>query len=167
MILISIDPGNLESGFVTVETNDFSILYFDKAKNDTLISLLKTNYYDAVAIEWIQNYGARLIGGRVVGGAGQTVFETCREAGRFQQIALDGGATVDLIYRTTIKAHITGKANANDSQVRSCLIDRFGVKGTKANPGKLYGFKSDCFSALALATYWVDNGCLWKRLERA
>lgn len=156
-VLMAIDPGTSESAFVVMDTEDYRIVDKGKVENDALMALVKTGYFDMMAIEWIQNYGARLIGGKVVGGAGQSIFETCRFVGRIQQISLDMGSPVHLIYRTTIKAHITGKANSNDKQVRSCLLDRYGEKGTKLKPGKLYGFSNDMFSALAVATYWVDT----------
>ena len=157
MVLLAIDPGTSQSAFLVLDTDTYSIIDKGKVENDVLIGMVKTGYFDMLVIEWIQNYGARLIGGKVVGGAGQSVFETCRYVGRIQQIALDMGSKVELVYRTTIKAHITGKANANDKQVRSCLLDRYGEKGTKSKPGILYGVNNDMFSALAVATYWVDK----------
>lgn len=157
MIILGIDPGPTLSAYLVLDTEDYRIIDKGKVENDKLMELVKTGYFDLMVIEWIQNYGARLIGGKVRGGAGQTVFETCRIVGRLQQIAIDMGSKVELVYRTTIKAHITGMANANDKQVRSCLLDRYGEKGTKSNPGRLYGINNDMFSALAVATYWADT----------
>jgi len=41
--------------------------------------------------------------------------------------------------------------------VNQVLRDRFGEKGTKKNPGKLFGVHDHIWSALALAVYSADK----------
>ena len=41
--------------------------------------------------------------------------------------------------------------------IRQALIDRFGDKGTRKDPGKLYGFKHDMWQALAISTYVLET----------
>ena len=58
--------------------------------------------------------------------------------------------------------NICNSMKANDSTIKQALVDRFARgqknygKGTKSNPGFFYGFKSDIWSAFAVATTYHD-----------
>ena len=105
-----------------------------------------------LAIEMIGHYGAGMP-------AGKEVFDTCVWIGRFAQAFeehANDGQTWTTHLRTPIKAHLCGNARAKDGNVAQALRDRFGEKGTKANPGPFYGVKSHIWQAIALAVYHSD-----------
>ena len=66
------------------------------------------------------------------------------------------------ITRREVKNHICrGHRKKNDSQVRSCLIERYGPDvndaiGTKKDPGPLYGVTGDVWAALAVGVAYRD-----------
>jgi hypothetical protein len=144
MIILAIDPGNQESGYVI--WNGKEIVEFGKCKNEHLKSDVKYNKrdYDLCAIEMVASYGMPV---------GATVFETCVWIGRFAEHAHD----VNLVYRKDVKMHLCGQTRAKDSNIIQALKDRFGEKGTKKNPGLTYGLSKDVWQAFALAVYFYDT----------
>lgn len=146
-MILAIDPGNQESAFVLVEDNLSRVIDKAKLDNETLISVitdLKLNRkLDCVCIEMVASYGMAV---------GKTVFETCVWIGRFYQaIYEEYGIEPTFIYRMDEKMALCHDSKAKDSNIRQALIDRFGVVGTKKNPGYFYGFKKDIWSAMAVA----------------
>ena len=89
------------------------------------------------------------------------VMLTAREQGRFQEIFESVDRKVDYIFRQTVKAHIAGKATANDSEIRKALLDRYGGErvalGKKASPGPLWGIKADLWQALAAGIAYAEK----------
>ena len=94
---------------------------------------------------------------------GQTVFDTCVWIGRFYEL-WSQWCDVHKMFRKEIKMNLCGQTRAKDSNIRQALVDRFsyerhaakGGKGTKADPGWFYGFKSDVWQAYALGVTWID-----------
>lgn len=154
-MILAIDPGNIESAFVLVE-NDLSKVYEkDKVDNSILINLIaywsNNDEYkiDYIAIEGIQSYGMAV---------GKSVFETCYFIGRLiESTRRDLMKNPIMIYRMEEKMCLCHSVKANDSNIRHALIDIYAPdtpnngKGTKKAPGYFYGFKSDIYSALAVA----------------
>jgi hypothetical protein len=101
---------------------------------------------DQLAIEGIACYGMPV---------GKETFDTCIWIGRFMQKFGPGATT--LVYRGDVKMHLCQSMRAKDPNVRQALLDRFGLPGTKKAPGLLYGIKSHCWSALAVAVTWWDK----------
>lgn len=147
MIILAVDPGTIESAFVVLETEDYAILDKGKVANAELIDLVKTGYFDMLAIEGFQSFGMPV---------GKEVFETAYYIGRLMQIAEDMGSKVRMVYRSEVKMHHCHTMKAKDTNIRQALIDRFGEPGKKATPGKLYGVSKDVWSALAIAVYVAD-----------
>ncbi len=147
MIILGIDPGPKESGFVIWDTDKRRPTDSDIMENDSLKSYLHCGEgLDTVAIEWLTGYGQI---------AGNDVYETCRWVGKFEEcIEL---CPVELIPRKDIKRHLCGNTTTNDKYVRQALIDRFGEQGTKKNPGPLYGISGHMWSALAVAVTAADR----------
>lgn len=105
----------------------------------------------AVAIEWVQSYGAPV---------GMELFETIWWAGQFAEAAWPSG--VARVPRMVVKKHLAHQ-RAKDAEIRGALVDRFGgiggravAIGTKAQPGPLYGVTADRWAALAVAVTFCD-----------
>lgn len=155
-IILAIDPGNVESGFVVVQyENDQIIKVAHKGKipNDKLLSLIyKTPKSWEVAIEMVASYGMAV---------GKDVFDTCVWIGRFTEAAQ--GRKIEQIYRKEEKLYLCGKLTAKDSNIAQALVDRFAPgqsnygKGTKKDPGFFYGFSKDMWAAMAVATAYLDK----------
>jgi hypothetical protein len=140
-ILLAIDPGNMQSGFV--EYIDGYIFKSGIEPNEKILDCIQYNSIDAIAIEMIASYGMPV---------GADVFETVVWIGRFVQHAIHCGyAAPRLIYRRDVKMHLCGNMHAKDKNIRQRLIDLFGPPGTKKNPGRTYGITSHAWAALALA----------------
>ncbi len=144
---IAIDPGPLKSGVVLYEMPGELPIVIDceEMNNDSIIGILKPKDYDAVAIEMIASYGMAV---------GKSVFDTCVWIGRFYQIAMLNHVVPDLVFRAEVKLRICGQSRAKDANVLAAIKDLYGGKdcrGTKKNPGPLYGVSGHCMSALAVA----------------
>jgi hypothetical protein len=148
MKILSIDPGPIESGLVV--WNGKVILCKEIINNEKFsgedIQLIGA---DVLLIEQIKSYGMSV---------SDSVFDTVFWTGRFVQ------KWKDLCHRDwyrvprrEIKMHLCGSMRAKDSNIRQAIIDRFGVPGTKKNPGLTYGLKKDLWSAFALAIFWSDT----------
>jgi len=144
MIILAIDPGNVDSAYVVydmkLETNP--ILDFSLDKNEIVREALKDRLdsVDATVIEMVASYGMPV---------GKTVFETCVAIGRFWELLKE--KPVYTLYRKQITLELCNSTRAGDSNVRQRLIDIYGPPGTKKCPGVLYGFSKDLWAALAVA----------------
>lgn len=139
MILLAIDPGTNESGWVRML--DDRIVGSGIIGNPELLEQLKTDGADRLAIEMIASYGMPV---------GAETFQTVLWIGRFMQAYRNPDA-VELIYRKDVKMHLCGSPRAKDPNIRQALIDKIGPQGTKKEPGPTYGVKSHAWAALAVA----------------
>lgn len=158
-MIFAIDPGTSESAYVIVKDDLSEVIDKGKVTNQDMLSIINefTNAYlrkdwmitarPLVAIEMIQSYGMAV---------GQETFETCVWIGRFFQVFYTYGFIPEFIYRKEEKITLCNSMKAKDSNIRQALIDRFGVVGTKKNPGYFYGFKKDIWSAMAVAVTYHD-----------
>ena len=148
---LGIDPGNLQSGWALLD-RERGVLGSGVMANAVLLEKIRAlgDEQDvALAVEWITSMGMAV---------GQTVFDTCRFAGRVQE-AFHAPEAVVFIPRVQVKLHLCSKRNAKDPNVRQALIDLFPASGdgavpqigTKRNPGPLYGVASHAWPALAVA----------------
>lgn len=153
--ILAIDPGNMESGYVLVEHDGQEIrkvLDVGKVPNGEIFPVL-CREYQHLAIEMVAGMGMPV---------GQEVFDTCVWVGRFWEIALrSGGYEPKRIYRREEKLYLCGRLSAKDKNIRQALIDRYGVVGTKANPGFFYvngvKFAKDMWAAMAVAVTYFDK----------
>ena len=113
------------------------------------VGFWKQNQYkiDKLIIEMIASYGMAV---------GKEVFETCVWIGRFVELARLQGIETQYIYRKEEKMNICNSMKAKDSNIRQALIDRFGVVGTKKNPGWFYGVSKDVWAAIAVGVTYYD-----------
>lgn len=147
-MILAIDPGPEQSAYVFLNELPFPEA-FGIVSNADMLEIILNNWKDSLAIEGVACYGMPV---------GKEVFDTCIWIGRFAQ-ANDGKC--DLVYRSDVKMKLCRSMRAKDPMIRQALIDRFGpgkekAIGTKKNPGPLYGIKSHCWSALAVAVCYHD-----------
>jgi hypothetical protein len=144
--ILAIDPGPAESAYVLLG-EDLKPLEFGKLENENIKSQIQrllrlhniVGESIAVAIEMVASYGMPV---------GAEVFETCVWVGRFVEIAEEIGSLTQFIYRKEVKMNLCGSLKAKDGNIRQALIDRFGVVGTKKNPGGFTEYKRcmECIS---------------------
>lgn len=159
-MILAIDPGNVESGYVLTDNNLKPILK-GKIKNEELLEKIRMDKFwwnsedeeDHIAIEMIASYGMPV---------GMEVFETCVWIGRFIQ-AIGNGIEPKYIYRKEEAMNLCQSARANDATIKQALVDRFVPgqknygKGTKKAPGFFYEFSKDMWSAYAVAVTYYDK----------
>lgn len=145
MTVLSIDPGTNDSAYVV--WSDGRIFAAGIEPNERLIGMLQfeqvvnSRDLDICAIEMVASYGMAV---------GKEVFETCVWIGRFYERC---PKEPRLVYRRDVKMHHCGTARAKDANINQALRDKYGDKGTKANPGITYGLRSHLWAAFALATF--------------
>ncbi len=146
--IIAVDPGPTESAWCRLVEGRPT--HWAKQPTPQVRDLLRQAYCP-VYIEMIASYGMAV---------GREVFDTCTWIGRMEQVVEDRGGECHRIFRIDVKTHLCKRPNANDTNVRQALIDRFGpgkdvAIGRKKSPGPLYGMAGDCWAALAVAvTAW-------------
>lgn len=160
--IFSIDPGNEYSAYSILDIEKgLKPIKFGKVTNEELLDIIHETFHlivhedcsassniEHVAIEMVASYGMAV---------GKTVFETCVWIGRFHQ-AIYEQANVEstFIYRKDEKMNLCNSMKAKDSNIRQVLIDRFGVVGTKKNPGWFYGVSKDVWAAIAVGVTYND-----------
>lgn len=161
-VILAIDPGNTQSGYVVVEHDGEEIrrvLDAGKVDNLDIFGLLRGNLSPGgvdVAIEMVAGMGMPV---------GQEVFDTCFWIGRFWETATLASNIKDLkkIYRREEKLNLCGTATAKDVNIRQAICDRYAPgepnygKGTKKQPGFFYGFAADMWAAMAVAVTYFDK----------
>jgi hypothetical protein len=146
LVLLAIDPGPVQSAWLVYNPHTGGIRSAAIVDNEWLIDQLRRGLspdVTRVVIEKVESFGMAV---------GAEVFETVFWSGRFAEAAHP--LQVDRIGRKAIKIHLCGSARAKDPNIRQALLDRYGgpgAKGTKAQPGPLYGIANDLWSALAVA----------------
>lgn len=147
-VVFAIDPGYTRSAWIIVGAD--GIHEFDTNDNDDFIEWLPGLVPSGatVVIEKLESYGMPV---------GIEVLDTIYWSGRFHQ-AVQPWTTVHRLSRRNVKLHLCGTARAKDANVRQALMDRYpGGKGTKQNPGPLYGISGDVWAALAVAVTFIDT----------
>lgn len=161
--LFSIDPGELESGWIllTIDIINKKIIIIDRyhsVNKDILKMILKfsvTNPSIIIIIEDIVSYGMAI---------GKTTIETIKYIGRFHQKALDlNFKNIFFIDRPGIKLELCHSKRAKDGNVIKALKNRFGEFGTIKNQQPLYklkgmpsGMLNHVWSALALGIAYIN-----------
>lgn len=145
-MILAIDPGTDKSAWLIFDGQGVVSWGFDDNKTllGKLDEVIERDAHELV-IEQVASYGMPV---------GKEVFETVFWSGRFAQA---WGREFHRMTRVAVKTHLCHSAMAKDGNVRQALLDRFGPKGTKKNPGKLYGLKSHAFAALALAVAFSEQ----------
>lgn len=154
MLILALDPGPVETGWVVFDTGLCRPVESGVTSNvDMLAQMARLKYIGnpsggRLAIEMIASYGMAV---------GKDVFETCVWIGRFMQ-AWHTPEDVQLVYRRDVKMHLCNSPKAKDANVRQALIDLIGPQGTKKAPGPTYGVKSHAWAALGVAVTAARRG---------
>lgn len=154
--VLGLDPGPAESALVEYDAEARAVTLHRKAPNETLRAellplLAPCEGREAVFV--IETPYAR-------GGVErQAVFDTLVEVGRYVEVWTRLAGEPHRIRRESVKRAILGRTSGTDAQVRAALLDRWGgdsARGTKREPGPLYGLRGDEWAALAVAVAWAD-----------
>lgn len=161
-LILAIDPGNIESGYVVVQHDGqeiTAVIAKGKVPNPKIYEVMQKYNGDAnLAIEMVESYGMAV---------GREVFDTCVWIGRFMEYwemdPVYNGVPVVQIFRKEEKMYLCGNLTAKDSNIVQALVDRFAPgasnygKGTIKEPGFFYGFKKDVWAAMAVAVTYFDK----------
>lgn len=161
MIVLGIDPGYRESAWVSydgkrviahgIESNESLLLRFECERDPVISPRWFPEERPTVAVfESVESYGMAV---------GREVFETVFWTGRLYQAAAGITTQTHRLPRKAVKLHLCQSVRAQDSNIRTALMDRFGgigSVGTRRDPGPLFGMKSHLWSALAIAVTWFD-----------
>ena len=142
-MILAIDPGTTHSAYCIIDEKTYKPIEYAILPNRQLLDRVWRT--DAV-IEMFASYGMPV---------GKEVFVTCVWIGRFMEKI--GEENTTLIYRQDVKLNLCKSSRATDANVIMALMDRFGSKGTKKNPGWFYGFKDDIWSAYAIGVTYIDK----------
>jgi len=159
--VLAIDPGTTHSGVVLYDGT--SAIWADAACENSVVCDYMQDMQDqfafgggVVAIEDMESFGLRV---------GKEVFKTVRWSGRFEEQAICRGFPVCFVKRSQVKMFLCHKtAGADDAAIRRVIMDRFlapegtkSAKGTKANPGPLFGVTGHAMSAMAVAVTFLET----------
>lgn len=151
MNIFAIDPGPTESAVVVLSFDGKTIIEKWEGTNTKVkTAILYALKECEIVIEDMVCYGQRV---------GWEVFETVKWIGEFRCVAGDYRE----ISRPDVKLQLCGTSRAGDPDVRDALCRRFSTggikaaKGTRKNPGPLYGFKGHLWAALAVAVTAADT----------
>lgn len=165
--VIGIDPGPKETAIALWDPNDQKVVALvevpSEQVNATLVELInmsrdRIDPFVVVGIEQVRSYGMAV---------GAEVFDTVHWSGRFHQFLYDHFPELNeeqrvfLIPRGHVKMHLCNSMRAKDTNINQVIADRFGgkdkCKGTKKEPGPLFGIKGDMWAALGVALTLGDN----------
>jgi hypothetical protein len=143
MVCIGIDPGPELSAYACLEGK--IIRGWGKVPNPDLLLLIPGWQNAVLTLEGLQCYGMPV---------GESTFQTAIWLGRFIQKAVECHINWQVVKRSDVKYYLCGaKAKLKDKDVREALVQKYGLPGTKKEPGPTYGISGDGWSALALADY--------------
>ncbi len=161
MLILAVDPGPEQSGYVLYSTDGARVIDMGIVPNIDIMFVIDDRRIDEMVIEMVASYGMAV---------GASVFMTCVWIGRFIE---HFSSRSTLLYRKqrnedgmdSVCMHLCKNNRAKDSNIRQALIDKFpptgGGKvpqiGTKKQPGPLYGVKEHMWSALALAVTYSEQ----------
>lgn len=155
MIILAIDPGQNESGWLVYDSESKTPDAFEIQSNEYIRDWLREGGFiaDKLIVEMVASYGMPV---------GKSVFETCVWIGVFVEA---WHRPFEYLYRRDVKLYLCNSMRAKDSNVRRALLDKFPATGggatpqigTKKQPGPLYGISKDLWAALAIAVTYAGK----------
>jgi hypothetical protein len=153
--IFALDPGPKKTAWFEIELGNqfckdpYGLWAFGETDNLNILHTIPQNYNRVVVCEEIASFGMPV---------GAETFETVRWEGEYRHLCRALGIEFQPVKRHDIKMHHCHSARASDANIHQALIDRFGKKGTKKNPGKTFGISGkDVWSAFSIAIYWFDR----------
>lgn len=146
--IMAIDPGPKECGYVVLDGDCVKAAIVRPIHE--LIYCIDSGQCDndRIVVEKLACMGMAV---------GAEVFETAYNIGEIRHAWRRRFIfrPIRFLTRNEVKLHLCQSPRAKDANIRQAIIDRYGGKdkaiGNKKNPGPLYGVKSHCWAALALA----------------
>lgn len=159
MIVLGIDPGSEESGWVLYDAERRWVTDAGITENRQLRDLIAGGAFGSggpaphwLAIESMRSYTLKTNKGSAF--FPQQLIDTCVWQGRFMEAWPGRWAQVP---RRDVKLYLLGRANGTDADVRAALLDQVGPKGTKRDPGPTYGVSKHAWAALGVALTWYER----------
>lgn len=143
--VLAVDPGNIDSAYVRLSGTG-RILAFGKVPNEEMLRIAALPA-DHRVCEMICSYGMPV---------GRSVFDTCVFIGELRERCRPH--EIVLLPRLEEKLAICKSPKANDSAIRTALIDLYGPQGNKKSPGPTFGLSGDVWAALAVGTTFLMGG---------
>ena len=158
--VVGVDPGPVTSGVVRLHSVDDGLPVHVAAAHDAAdradlaYRVAGHNGRTLVAIEGLTSYGSIV---------GATTWETAYVVGYVQRLAEEIGAECVVLTRPDVALALAGSRRATDAQIHEACRDIYRkaglacgggaepCRGTKAQPGPLYGVRSHAWDALAVA----------------
>jgi len=165
MIILAIDPGPVTCGVVELNTSRWRLSLAEGAATVQraldLVATAPERGVGAIAIE-------RVKAGQF---AGDSYLQTSEVVGRLQERGIVAGFAPALMYRTDILRwlDLLGVKGTRDAAVNRELVRRYGgatkaqVKGTRSNPGPLFGISHHGWQALGVAEAYAESQGLRKQ----
>ena len=147
MPILVIDPGDVLSAYVVFDIQQEKPIEFGKIENAKIMDVIDKwkNSTEKMVVEMMAAFGP----------ASASLFDTCIWIGIFSERY--GQNKTKLVFRKTYITFLLGNPRANDSHIRSYLIQRYGTPGKRMQKGNmLEGIKADVWQALALSIYESD-----------
>lgn len=146
--ILFIDPGPTQSGWIILQTSPKLLVVTGGVSPNIEVRKLvrKSNEVDTVI-----GYELPMCYGSVLSAA---IVDTCRMCGAIDQIT---DYTATPITRPEIVQYHTGIRSAKKGQVWQCLVEKYGGKGTKSDPGFFYGISSHARDAAAGAIFIYEK----------
>lgn len=150
MKILAVDPGTLKSGVVIYNATTNTVEAKGIISNEEVIDWICRSNYNQLVVERVLSYGMPI---------GKSTIETIEWIGEFRAWAKIGQIDYYLLPRKDVKLILCGSMRAKDANIIQAVKDHFPAtgggkdpyKGTKKQPGHLYGIASHMWQALALA----------------
>lgn len=147
-MLMAIDPGTRESGYVVLSEDCSRILKTGNVDNQKILQEILQPSVKLVVVEEVAYANM----------AGWTLFRTSWWCGAMCLLAHQAGKPYHLLSRNEVKSSL-GLSGQKDADVRRLCIAQYGETesvaiGTNAHPGLLYTVTGHAWQALGLAIAW-------------
>ncbi len=113
--VLAVDPGPVTSGVVWYDPENRSVMYANKAMDNTLlVGQVRVAQGCHVVVEWLTNMGQNV---------GQSVLLTARFVGRLEQARRESEMPFHTVTRVAVKKHLCpGVRAVKDKDVRAAVI---------------------------------------------